>query len=48
MKPTTRKCKKNVSKNDVFGFGPNMCYINYNRPRSKYIDYLILNLYFNA
>lgn len=43
MKPSTRKYKKNVSKNDLFGLGPNMCYINYNHPRSKHINHLTKN-----
>lgn len=36
MKPVIQKCRKNALKNDVFGLGPNMCYVNYNIPRSKY------------
>ncbi|XP_026805611.1 uncharacterized protein LOC113548763 isoform X1 [Rhopalosiphum maidis] len=34
MKPHVQKCRKNFQKNDVFGLGPNMCYINYNYPRT--------------
>jgi len=35
MKPHTQKFRKKLQKNDVFGLGPNMCYVNYNHPRSK-------------
>lgn len=35
MKPHVQKCRQNFQKNDVFGLGPNMCYVNYNLPRSK-------------
>lgn len=38
MKATVKKRQKNVSKNDVFGLGPNMCYLNYNPPRSKQLS----------
>ncbi|XP_027837783.2 uncharacterized protein LOC114120154 isoform X1 [Aphis gossypii] len=34
MKPHVQKCRKNFQKNDVFGLGPNMCYVNYNLPRT--------------
>ncbi|XP_022163179.1 uncharacterized protein LOC111028747 [Myzus persicae] len=34
MKPLIQKCRKKFPKNDVFGLGPNMCYVNYNLPRA--------------
>lgn len=53
MKPITRKRRKN----DVFCLGPNMCYVNYNLPRSKLVvisvlffvmRHLNVNLYYNS
>lgn len=35
MKPQIQKSRKKIPKNDVFGLGPNMCYVNYNLPRGK-------------
>ncbi|XP_025200048.1 uncharacterized protein LOC112597980 [Melanaphis sacchari] len=34
MKSHVQKCRKNFQKNEVFGLGPNMCYVNYNLPRT--------------
>jgi len=35
MKPHIQKIRKKIRKNEVFGLGPNMCYVNYNLPRGK-------------
>lgn len=35
MKPHIQKSRKKIQKNNVFGLGPNMCYVNYNLPRGK-------------